>query len=207
MRRFIAVFLMLFAVAAFAAAQENPKVEIFAGYSGFLFDDQGLEDSISAACPGCYSFTKALHGWEGAAQFNINKTFGIVADFSGHYGTPLEVIATGQSIDTTMYNVLFGPQVNLRGKRFAGYVHTLFGFNRVKVEQVPLTPIPEFTESGFAWAVGGGFDVNINKTVGIRVGQLDYILTDHDFGLPVSTGHQNNLRFSAGLIFRFGGTK
>ncbi len=205
MRKSVAVLVMLFAVAAFATAQEEaPKVDIFAGYSMFHFDDRGLEDDLNAAFPGCCSFTKVMHGWEGSAQFNLNKTFGIVADFSGHYGTPIEIIG-GNSVDATMYNVLFGPQVNYRSRRVNAYAHTLLGFNRVKVESIP-APVnnPEFTESGFAWAIGGGFDVNVTKSVGVRLGQFDYILTTHDFGLPGSVGHQNNLRYSAGIVFRLG---
>ncbi len=205
MRKTFVVILMLFATAAFAAAQETPKVDNFAGYSLFHFDDNSLEDAATNACgANCFSFTKIMHGWETGVQFNINRTIGIVADFSGHYGTPITVIAPATSVDARMYNFLFGPQINVRGHRASGYIHTLFGVNHARVEAIPLTTIPEFSENGFAWAVGGGFDFNPTKTIGIRVGQLDYILTTHDFGLVTSSGHQNNLRFSAGLVFHVG---
>ncbi len=205
MRRVVAVCVMLLAVAAFAAAQDRtPTVDIFAGYSMFHFDDRGLEDGLNTAFPGCCSFTKILHGWEGSAQFNLNKRFGIVADISGHYGTPIEIIG-GPSVDATMYNVLFGPQVNARSHRWTAYAHTLLGFNRVKIESIP-APVSSatFTENAFAWAIGGGFDVNVTDRIGVRLGQFDYILTTHDFGFAGSTGHQNNLRYSAGIVLRLG---
>ena len=202
----VAVLTMFMALAACAAAQEYPKFEVFAGYSLFHFDDQGLEDRVNAACPGCFTFTKVMHGWEASGQYNFNKLIGVVADFSGHYATPIERPG-GNSVDGHMYNVLFGPQLNLRSHRIAGYAHALFGFNRFRIEDIPSAPpIAGFSEHGFAWGIGGGFDVNVTNSVGLRVGQLDYILTNQDFGLPVSSGHQNNLRYSAGVVFRFGGT-
>jgi opacity protein-like surface antigen len=198
---------MLFAVAAFAAAQENPKVEIFTGYSLFHFDDNGLENAINAGFPGCCNYTKIMHGWEAPAQFNLNKTFGIVADFSGHYGSPVQITG-GNSVDGSIYNVLFGPQINLRGKRMSGYVHTLLGFQRAKIQAIP-GPVnsPDFSNNAFEWAIGGGFDYNATKTIAIRLGQLDYLLGTQDFGLATSTAHQNNLRYSAGIVFRLGGQK
>ncbi len=205
MRRLTIVIAMLVAVATFAAAQETPKVDVFAGYSLFHFDDQGLQDNLNTAFPGCCNFTKILHGWEGAVQYNINKTFGVVADFSGHYGPPIEVVG-GPSVDAAAYNVLFGPQVNLRGKRFSGYAHTMLGFNRIRIDAIP-APVnsPTFTQTSFAWAIGGGLDLNASKLISIRLGQLDYILTTQDFNLPVSVGgHQNNLRYSAGVVFHLG---
>ncbi len=205
MRRVIGILLVVLCVAAFTAAQETPKVEVFAGYSLFHFDDNGLENAINTAFPGCCDYTKIMHGWEASAQFNLNHTFGIVADFSGHYGTPISIVG-GNSVDGSIYNVLFGPQVNLRGKRMSGYVHTLLGFQRARIQAIP-APVnsPDFTNNAFEWAIGGGFDVNVTKTVAIRLGQLDYLLSTQDFGLPTSVAHQNNLRYSAGVVFRLGG--
>jgi len=203
MRKLMVVLLTLLFAAALATAQETPKVDIFAGYSLFHFDDNGLENALNTGFPGCCNYSKIMHGWEGALQYNVTHTLGIVADFSGHYGNPITIPAAPATVNATMYNVMFGPQLNLRGKRMSGYVHTLLGFNRVHVADIP-APVnnPAFSNNAFAWAIGGGFDVNATKNIAIRVGQLDYIMTTQDFGLNL--GHQNNLRFSAGVVFKLG---
>jgi opacity protein-like surface antigen len=205
-RKPIAILIMaFFAIGTRAwAQQEAPKADIFAGYSLFHADDNGLEDAIGARAPLCCSFTKILHGWGASVQYNFSHVFGIVADFSGNYGTPLEITG-GNSVDSHMYNVLFGPQVNMRSSRFAAFARTMFGFQRMKIEAIP-APVnsPTFTNNSFAWAVGGGFDVNATHNVGIRLGQLDYIRTSQDYGLIKNGGRQNNFRYSAGIVFRVG---
>jgi len=53
----------------------------------------------------------------------------------------------------------------------------------------------------FAWAVGGGLDVNVNDRFAFRLFQADYLNTRTDgfSGKPV-----NNFRLSTGVVFRFG---
>ena len=61
--------------------------------------------------------------------------------------------------------------------------------------------IPGITQSdtAFAMAFGGGIDANVSKQFSVRVGQVDYLYTAHG-----SSMHQNNIRASAGIVFRFG---
>src|ERR1044071_2489914 len=62
--------LCLVLLASFAArAQDVPKVDVFGGYSwaGGNF-----------------------HGWNASVTGNITKRFGVVADFSGHYGSEID---------------------------------------------------------------------------------------------------------------------
>ena len=199
---FVIVLGALLFSAACAAAQEVPAADVFAGYSLFHFDNNGWVDALNTAFPGCCATgSKNMHGWEGAAQFNMTRSFGVVADVSGHYGNPIEIPAVPATVHTTFYNVLFGPQFNVRRERVSAYVHTLFGFNRVHVDETPApASTPAFSNHRFAWAVGGGFDVNGTKHIAIRVAQVDYLMTTQDFALSV--GHQNNLRFSAGVVLR-----
>lgn len=51
------------------------------------------------------------------------------------------------------------------------------------------------SSNGFAAAIGGGLDVMVNKRIGLRLAQLDF--------LPVRVnGHtQNGLRIGAGVVF------
>jgi hypothetical protein len=48
---------------------------------------------------------------------------------------------------------------------------------------------------------GGGIDFKVSKHVSVRPVQADYFLTKIPDGL---NNRQNNFRFSAGVVFRFG---
>lgn len=57
------------------------------------------------------------------------------------------------------------------------------------------------TENNFAMTAGGGIDFKVSKHVSVRPVQADYFLTKIPDGL---NNRQNNFRFSAGVVFRFG---
>ncbi len=199
MRRHIVLLAIVVGMSVLAETQEVPQVEIFGGYSLFHFDKQDV-DSLAAGAgvpAGTFSINQIMHGWEGAAQFNINKWLGAVADISGHYGTPVSVAGVGD-VKASTYNYLFGPQINIRGNKAKGFVHALFGGNHIGAHTEPAGF--SATDNAFAFAIGGGVDVNVSKTFAVRPGQFDYIYTNHDFGL----GHQNNFRFSAGVVLNLG---
>lgn len=69
------------------------------------------------------------------------------------------------------------------------------------------------TQNAFAMAVGGGFDIKVSHHVAIRPFQLDYLPTKFSpFNFSVlfpgvnnNTSWQNNLRYTGGITFRFGG--
>ncbi len=206
MRKFIALAVMVLGMTLYAGAQEVPQVEVFGGYSLFHFDDQGLEAELQTIDP-TVTLNRNLHGWNAAVQFNANKWLGIVGDFSGHYGTVGE--NPSGSVSGNIYNFLFGPQINIRGEKATGFVHALFGGNRFKIDAIP-APIdtPEVTDTAFAFAIGGGVDINVTKMVAIRAGQFDYIFTKHTFSqFGLNQPHQNNFRFSAGIVLKLGERK
>lgn len=202
MRKFIAVAAIVLGMTLLASAQDVPAVEIFGGYSLFHFDKQDADSlATGAGVPaGAFTINQNLHGWEGAVQFNLNKWFGVVGDISGHYGTPVEVAGVG-SVKANTYNYLFGPQINVRGGKAKGFVHALLGGNHIGAHTEPAGF--SASDNAFAFAIGGGVDYNATKTIGIRLGQFDYVYTNHDFGL----GHQNNFRFSAGVVLNLGSKK
>jgi hypothetical protein len=71
------------------------------------------------------------------------------------------------------------------------------------------------TQNAFAMEMGGGVDVQITKLIAIRPIQLDYLPThfsplnfsvaDLSLNTKNDVRWQNNLRYSAGVAFRFGG--
>jgi hypothetical protein len=56
-------------------------------------------------------------------------------------------------------------------------------------------------QSHFAMTAGGGIDLKVSKHFSIRPVQAEYFLTRIPDGL---NNRQNNFRYSAGVVFRFG---
>jgi hypothetical protein len=58
-------------------------------------------------------------------------------------------------------------------------------------------------QNNFAMTAGGGIDIKLTKLIAIRPVQAEYFLTKIPDGL---NNRQDNFRFSAGIVFRFGRT-
>jgi hypothetical protein len=127
-------------------------LEVFAGYSLLHIDTQGVSgSSITALCnsvlpgfcpAGTFNVHRNLNGWTAGAQANLNRWVGVKADISGHYGTPLTLSSTAQSLVSslgitgfppraTSYSFLFGPVLYRNVGRYTPFAHALFGANRV----------------------------------------------------------------------------
>jgi len=119
------------------------------------------------------------NGWEAQATGNLSEYIGVTADFDGHYGNG------GHD-----YNFLFGPTLSYRTDKLTPFAHVLFGGSHAGARG--------FSDTAFAWALGGGLDWNWKKRLAIRLGQFDYLQTH--FGSTT----QNNFRYSAGVVFRVG---
>ena len=159
------------------AQTDFPRGEVFVGYS-YLSVDTGPSSS-----------RKGLNGWNGQASVNLNRWFGLTADFGGYYGSPFHVSVHD-------YSFLFGPTLTYRAEHVAPFIHALVGADQFGAST---GAGGSGSDTGFAWAVGGGLDLPINQRFGIRLAQVDLLRTNH--------GHdeQNNIRASAGLLFMFGG--
>ena len=64
------------------------------------------------------------------------------------------------------------------------------------------TPLP--AENKFAMALGGGLDVRVRRHLAIRAIQAEYLMTKFSDINSGSSGTQNDMRLSTGLVFRFG---
>ena len=189
--RITVIALTLLLLPLTAMAQETPKVELFGGYSYFRTEDD-----------------RNLHGWNGSVAVNLNKWFGLVADVSGHYDSQrFRLLSSNGDIFSlehfNRHQVLIGPRFSLRkSKRVTPFAHALFGIARdhQKITVSPFFQTFEFSDTGFAMAVGGGLDVEISRRLALRILQVDYSLTHVNFT-------QHNARGSVGIVFRFGSTK
>ncbi|HMJ25508.1 MAG TPA: hypothetical protein VK475_06750 [Pyrinomonadaceae bacterium] len=157
-----------------ALAQDVPKAEVFGGYSwsGGNF-----------------------HGWNASATGNINRRFGIVADFSGHYGSDPGVPIL---VKQNAHSLLFGPRLSFRGKRLTPFVYGLFGATRFAESAVISGQHLSAVSTGFSLAIGGGLDVKVNDRIAIRAFQLDYFR-------PIVNDEPNNRgRLAFGVVLRLG---
>ena len=157
-----------------AMTQDVPKVEIFGGYSwaGGNF-----------------------HGWNTSVTGNITKSFGIVADFSGHYGSEVEGIVR---INKDAHSFLFGPRFSRRGKNLTPFAYALFGATRFHESATIAGQRLSAADTGFSMALGGGLDVKVNNHLAIRAFQLDYFRPNF-FGEAHNRG-----RLAFGVILHLG---
>lgn len=197
-----------------ARAQDYAKVEVHANYSYLRFspENSNIVDSFS------------LNGGGGGVTVYLNHWLGIQGDFQGYASTtktfnfpatanspcPAGCTVTGSG-DLFTYNG--GPILKYRGERFEPFVEALFGgahsntynnlFHNVCVNpgtcSTTLTP----SNNAFDFIIGGGIDIPLTKSIALRPGQVDYVLTR--FGNNFTKGNQNqsNFRYCGGIVFRF----
>lgn len=225
----LALMLSIFTLLAcsFSVGQDSSKVQVFGGYSFLNLDNGGIAggqlDTVFGAPGGTFGTSSSFNGWEAQLQFKAKKNIGIVADFSGNYGN-LFTAASGSGVSglpsTQSYSFLFGPEISASRGKISPFVHALFGVNRLSssstnsLSGVSFLSLPSVSDTAFAMALGGGVDYNINSKFGLRLGQFDYLYTGQNMNTFANnifggntfsglSGHQNNLRFSTGIVFRF----
>ena len=219
MRRLCVGVLFLLSLSMLSSAQSFPSGEVFGGYSYLHIDTQGVTTSslnnqcnitFGGTCPITFAIHPGFNGWNIAPQVNLNRWFGIKAQVAGQYGKIITVnfnsvppIAIFTIPGQHVYDFLFGPVISHRAEKYTVFGHGLLGAQHVGL--TGNTPVAGFSFSGgsetdFAFALGGGVDWKASKHFAIRLGQFDY-----EFVNSSGSGHQNDYRFSAGVVFGFGG--
>ena len=184
------------------AQEETPLTEVGLQY-------QMLRVNSSRNIP---SFT--ANGGTASFQMNFIDHFAGVAELGAEHNGNIHNV----HLDNTWTTYLFGPRVSItkRSSRIVPAFECLFGGVNVAASiKSPLLPdIPgarlTAEQTAFAMAVGGTLDIRLNHRISIRPIQLDYLLTRLS-SKPVLNGfetfNQNNLRYGAGVVFRFGSTQ
>ena len=195
MKKTLLVFaaILLFGLAGFAQDAEYPKFELTGMASAFMADVDVLGN-------------ETLWGWGIAGQGNFNKYFGIVAEWNANHG---ESTFDGVPLDLRVQTMLFGPRFSYRAKAVTVFGHFLLGAGTLKVndEQNLIEGFEDVTSWQFAYAIGGGLDINLGKHFAIRPIQLDYVFMDSDWiqntGDESGPGAFNNVRYNFGATFKF----
>ena len=183
-------------------AQENPRFEIFGGYSYGQLNPGGR--LVAQTNPDGKHF--GLSGWHAAGQARVYRGLGFVVDFRGYAGTSDVELAAEHS---RYYSYLAGPQFNFRRLSHLNlFAHGLVGVARNRVYLKTGNPADDQHLTRFAGAFGGGLDVGVSKHLALRAIEADYVLNSfpniNSLGETVGA-HQSNTSVSAGIVFRFGG--
>jgi hypothetical protein len=172
------------------SAQDNPKFEVFGGYQYLHAGNvDGQGDGVNA------------NGFNASATFNLSQHLGIAADFSGSYKTDT---IQNYFAHVHAYTYTFGPVASWRsGKNLKLFTHALFGGAHLTPTLCLFGGDPsqcrgDLSFSGFAMMLGGGADTRIDRHVGFRIFQADWVYLPTQAG-----GHAKNVRLSTGLVFRF----
>ena len=178
-------------------AQNNPRFEIFGGYSlehistcAYYYSNCSYS-SDGPASPGNFN------GWNVAFTGFVYKFIGLTGDFSGHYGNSVQV---GTPVPVSRYSYLFGPTFAIHTEKVTPFAHALFGGVSNDYHGLGFS---SDSYAAFAWAVGGGLDVNASQHVVIRMGQFDWEAVGTPGKNDSSSSNATGFRYSAGVVFKF----
>jgi opacity protein-like surface antigen len=195
MRKLIMLAVLMVCCASTIFAQsDEPKVEVFAGYS-FLATQSRITNrdirTLGGITPDEFKNITGVeltgndrfmptNGFEASVRRYFSKRVGLTADFSGYYHRETTRFAgTLLRSNTSVYTILGGPHVRFANKtRLTPFIHALVGAARLRTSYTeigstdPVTATDSSTR--LAMAFGGGLDLRLSKRVSLRLFQLDY---------------------------------
>ena len=177
-------------VAAYAQEVSTPVIET------------GLNYTFTRVNPGGNLNSYSANGGSGVVEYNLNRVVGLVADLGANYVGN----TNGLALNNTSFTYLFGPRFNWRMARFTPYAQVLVGGARFSnaYDSAAHNPILGGSENTFAAAIGGGVDYRLTDHIAIKPIQLEYFMNQLPSAFVNVNQVQNNLRYSAGVVFRFG---
>jgi opacity protein-like surface antigen len=191
-----------------AHAQEYHQWEIFGGFD-YLNVNAG---SLALTSGQVIDLQQNTYGWHITATENVTSWIGGIVDVSGDYAnrtinfgtqtSPFNVRFNGQA-----YPFLFGPRFYLRKlSRITLFGEPTIGFAVARLNVTSASEDPElsgllpWTETHWAYALGGGADYDLTDRFAIRV-QADWIRSH--FPETFARDFQNNYRIAGGVVFKF----
>jgi len=190
MRNSLAVVLLFAAVSAGPALWGQEQPSQLEAYGGHYYARFNVNANVPGIAP---SATYNGNGGGGQLEYNVNHWLGVVGDLGGFRATS----SGSGSFAGGVFTYLLGPRVNFRRGKVTLFAQTLFG-GVWTTDGIAQSTGPE---NNFAMTAGGGIDFKVSKHISIRPVQAEYFLTKIPDGL---NNRQNNFRFGAGVVFRFG---
>jgi len=160
--------------------------------------DLSLEYSYLRANPSTTGFPSfGANGGSASFALNPRSWYGIAGEFSAYHVGDI----SGASVDTNLLTYMAGPRFYFHHfRRFTPFAQELFGAAHSGGTGFGIPG----SRNSFAMALGGGVDVPFKNHLSVRLGPVDYLLTE----FPETTAAagrktQNNLRVSGGVRWRF----
>jgi len=91
---------------------------------------------------------------------------------------------------------MFGPKFTARLGKVTPFAHALFGYARLTGKT--FQEVEVLRENDFAYALGGGVDINVTDMVAVRPVQIDYLAVKSQGDIL------HNFRYSAGIVLKLG---
>jgi peptidoglycan-associated lipoprotein len=171
-----------------ALAQSGPRLELGVNYTY-------VRSNAPAGGCGCFS----MNGGGGSFAYRLFDGWSVVGEVNAVRASN---IGAGGA-DLTLVSYLAGARYSWHhSSRLVPFGELLLGGAHASGSLTPGAFGGPGTPNAFAMTTGGGLDIRLNRRWAIRVFQADYFFTDFVNGV---NDHQNNLRISAGLLYRFGG--
>lgn len=218
-KKFVFVFASVFVAlmcASVAVGQDHRRFELFAGYSHNRVDVGPVEDfdpGDDLEFDDIFDEREGFNGFNVSAVGNFHRYFGGKFDYSYHQKS----FEFGPDNTTVrIHNILGGIQVkdNSPDGTLKPFAHALVGVGRTSADLTEFdNRLEDFSDTGFAAAIGGGLDVRIHPRVDIRVFQIDYNPMRFNFadfgatgipGTPTPTNTKrtlHNFRIGIGIVF------
>jgi len=181
---------LIFAASVLALPQDyTPKVEIGIGYS---YSRAKIPNSTSRV---------NMNGVVIDSTVNMNRWFGLEAEFGTHYHCVSDCWFEGKRVDNPAehndaFSFFAGPRITVsRKSRISPWVHSLFG--GTKISYTNLITDERMSTSGFGMALGGGLDIPLSA-VTIRAVQVDYAR------YAAGSSSYNDMRVGGGIVIRIG---
>ena len=229
MKKHFVTFACLFLFAIHGAAQDIPKAEVYGGYTFFRFNASSPTNAFTAnGGIGSFQYNFNPHigfvaelGGEHNGSLTIGSSQTLHPDqtaFTYLFGPRFFINKGG--VVSPFFEFMVGGFHNSRSFSLSDSllphpVNPIAG-----VTETPLTTTTKFssTQNAAAMLLGGGIDIRLGRKVSFRPIQVDYVPTNFSpfniaglgsinarLGSLNSAKWQQNLRYSTGLAFRFGG--
>ena len=204
MRKPLVLAGFLLVIAGSALAQNDyPKVETSPAFMYIRTVPPGNAQSVNCA------------GGGGTIAVNITSVFGLAADLGGCkiFGFLPSGSTVSNKITGSEFTFLFGPRITFRNKSpFQPFFDLNFGGVRASLScnSNTICSGTSFSKTAFGLAVGGGFDIRINRKFALRPVQAEYLYTRFGNSCPYTVctqnNNQNSFRLKSGIVIGWGGS-
>lgn len=161
----------------------------------------GMHRGLTIEASGGYAFTQfnAGPGWP-----NVIGAYGSVAvnvtPWMQIYGDGIAQYRSYANTSTTIYTNDFGPRFFLHRKHLpvTPFAEFFAGGARLDFNVTTSGTTTKYSQNGFSFKTGGGFDIPLTRRWTFRAIDIDY------FNTPFLGTRQSNIYFASGVVYTFG---